>query len=91
MISQVTAADIEGLYAHWRRDGATLNTIESRHIALSALFSHAVRHRRIPVNPMTQAEKLENPVIPVDGRKLPGFDEIIAITKEIRPCLSPVI
>ncbi|MFF0429844.1 hypothetical protein ACFYUJ_36385 [Streptomyces sp. NPDC004520] len=32
---------------------------------------------------MTQAEKLDNPVIPVDGRKLPSFDETTATAKEI--------
>ncbi|MCN9240731.1 site-specific integrase [Streptomyces sp. RY43-2] len=90
-LSQVTAADIEGLYARWRREGAALNTIESRHIALSALFSHAVRHRRIPGNPVAQAEKLENPVIPVDDRNLPSFEEITAIAKAIGPRLSPAI
>ncbi|WP_328945694.1 hypothetical protein OG259_33880 [Streptomyces sp. NBC_00250] len=38
---------------------------------------------------MTQAEKLENPVVPVDDRKLPSFDEITAIAKEIGRRLSP--
>ncbi|MGW4991667.1 tyrosine-type recombinase/integrase [Streptomyces mirabilis] len=90
-ISQVTAADIEGLYARWRREGAALNTIESRHIVLSALFSHAVRHRRIPGNPVALAEKLNNPVIPVDDRNLPSFEEIAALAHAIGPRLSPAI
>ncbi|MFG2289460.1 hypothetical protein ACGFOU_25745 [Streptomyces sp. NPDC048595] len=34
-ISQVTAADVEELYALWRRQGAMLNTIDSRRIALN--------------------------------------------------------
>ncbi|MEU6019183.1 tyrosine-type recombinase/integrase [Streptomyces sp. NPDC047515] len=92
MISQVTAGDIEGLYAHWHREGAALNTIESRqHIVLSALFSHAARHRQIPGNSVKQAEKLDNPVIPVDDRSLPSFDEIAALAQEIGPRLSPAI
>ncbi|MEU9763818.1 tyrosine-type recombinase/integrase [Streptomyces sp. NPDC047987] len=91
MISQVTAGDIEGLYARWHREGAALNTIESRHIVLSALFSHAARHRQISGNPVKQAEKLENPVIPVDDRSLPSFDEIAALAYEIDPRLSPAI
>ncbi|MYQ89054.1 hypothetical protein GTY51_36885 [Streptomyces sp. SID4936] len=91
MISQVTAGDIEGLYARWHREGATLSTIESRHIVLSALFSHAARRRQIPGNPVKQAEKLENPVIPVDDRSLPNFNEIAALAQEIGPRLSPAI
>ncbi|MCX5426883.1 site-specific integrase [Streptomyces sp. NBC_00257] len=91
MISQVTAGDIEGLYTRWHREGAALNTIESRHIVLSALFSHAARHRQISGNPVKQAEKLENPVIPVDDRSLPSFDEIAALAYEIGPRLSPAI
>ncbi|MEU7022781.1 hypothetical protein ABZ990_19285 [Streptomyces sp. NPDC046203] len=90
-ISQVTAEDIEGLYTQWLREGAALNTIESRHITLSALFSHAVRHRRITGNPVALAEKLDNPVIPVDERKLPSFDEITAIAESIGPRLSPAV
>ncbi|MFD8210150.1 hypothetical protein ACFV2S_27570 [Streptomyces sp. NPDC059695] len=32
---------------------------------------------------MTQAENLENPVIPVDDRKLPLFDEMAALAQQI--------
>ncbi|MFD5205733.1 tyrosine-type recombinase/integrase [Streptomyces anulatus] len=90
-ISQVTAADIEGLYALWLRQGAALNTIESRHIVLSALFSHAVRHRRIQDNPVARAKKLDNPVIPVDDRNLPSFEEISALAQAIGPRLAPAV
>ncbi|MFC9756743.1 tyrosine-type recombinase/integrase [Streptomyces sp. NPDC056921] len=38
-----------------------------------------------------QAEKLENPVIPVDYGSLPGFDEIAALAYEIGPRLSQAI
>ncbi|MFI9257920.1 phage integrase central domain-containing protein [Streptomyces sioyaensis] len=60
-MSQVTAADVEELYALWRRRGAMPNTIDSRRIALSGMFSHAVRHKRIRENPVKQAEKPANP------------------------------
>ncbi|MFF3545697.1 hypothetical protein ACFYXD_28060 [Streptomyces platensis] len=40
-ISQVTAADVEELHKHWRRPGAKLNTVDSRRVALSGMFSHA--------------------------------------------------
>ncbi|WKX74538.1 tyrosine-type recombinase/integrase [Streptomyces sp. XD-27] len=90
-IAQVTAADVEGLYARWRQDGASLNTIESRRVALSGMFSHAVRHKRIANSPVSEAEKLDNPVIPVDEKTLPSTDEISAIAREIGPRLEPAI
>ncbi|MET8274520.1 MULTISPECIES: site-specific integrase [unclassified Streptomyces] len=90
-ISQVTAGDIEGLYARWHREGAALNTIESRHMVLSAIFSYAARHRQISGSPVTQAVKLDNPVIPVDDRSLPSFDELAALAQEIGPRLAPAI
>lgn len=40
---------------------------------------------------MKQAEKLENPVIPVDDRSLLNFNEIAALAQEIGPRLSPAI
>ncbi|MFI2188581.1 hypothetical protein [Streptomyces sioyaensis] len=60
-LSQVTAADVEELYAHWRRQGAAPNTIDSRRMALSGKFPHAVRHKRIRENPVKLAEKPDNP------------------------------
>lgn len=90
-ISQVATADIESLYARWRQEGAALNTIESRHIAMSAMFSHAARHKRIRSNPVAAADKLENPVIPVDDRALPSFEEIAALAHSIGPRLAPAI
>ncbi|WP_107450964.1 tyrosine-type recombinase/integrase [Streptomyces sp. RTd22] len=90
-ISQVTAADVEALYSRWTRDGAKPNTVESRSIALSALFSHAVRHKRISGNPVKEAEKLENKVIPVDERNLPSLEEIQAIASSIGPRLEPAV
>ena len=90
-ISQVTAADVEALYSRWTRDGAKPNTVESRSIALSALFSHVVRHKRISSNPVKEAEKLENKVIPVDERNLPSLEEIQAIASSIGPRLAPYV
>ncbi|MFD4996848.1 tyrosine-type recombinase/integrase [Streptomyces buecherae] len=90
-IAQVTAADVEGLYARWRMNGAALNTIESRRIALSGMFSHAVRHKRISNSPVVEAEKLDNPIVPVDEKALPSFDEIAAIAREIGPRLEPSV
>ncbi|GAA2587113.1 site-specific integrase [Streptomyces tubercidicus] len=90
-ISQVTAADVEELYALWRRQGAMPNTIDSRRIALSGILSHAVRHKRIRENPAKQAEKPANPIMQVDERALPSFDEISALAKEIGPRLEPAV
>ena len=58
---------------------------------LSGLFSHAVRHRRIPVNPVREAEKLDSPVLRVDERRLPTLEEIAALAKEIGPRLEPAV
>ncbi|MFE0376808.1 hypothetical protein ACFW1M_14760 [Streptomyces inhibens] len=55
-IAQVAAADVEALYARWAKGRAKPNTIDARSIALSSLFSHAVRHRRISSNPVKEAE-----------------------------------
>ena len=90
-ISQVTTADVETLYSRWTRDGAKPNTVESRSIALSALFSHTVRHKRISSNPVKEAEKLENKVIPVDERHLPSLEEIQAIASSMGPRLAPTV
>ena len=90
-LSQVTAADVEDLYARWRQAGAALSTVQSRRIVLSGLFSHAVRHRRISVNPVREAEKLDSPVLRVDERTLPSFEEIAALAKEIGPRLEPAV
>ncbi|POX37854.1 hypothetical protein C3486_26245 [Streptomyces sp. Ru73] len=90
-IAQVTASDVEGLYALWRRGGAALNTVEARRIPLSGMFSHAVRHKRIPSNPVKEAKKLDNPILPVDERALPGPDEIAALAREIGPRLEPAV
>ncbi|MGK5501140.1 tyrosine-type recombinase/integrase [Streptomyces sp. URMC 125] len=90
-LAQVTAADVEGLYARWRQAGTALSTIQSRHIVLSGLFSHAVRHRRIPANPVREAEKLDSPVLRVDERSLPSLEEIAALAKEIGPRLEPAV
>lgn len=60
LLSQVTAADVEELYALWRAGGTMPNTIDSRRIALSAAFSYAVRHKRIAHNPVKEAQSPEN-------------------------------
>ncbi|MFG2136600.1 site-specific integrase [Streptomyces sp. NPDC048650] len=90
-ISQVTAADVEELYAYWRRQGAAANTIDSRRIALSGMFSHAVRHKRIRDNPVKLAEKPDNPIMQVDERALPSYEEVSAVAKEIGPRLEPAV
>ncbi|MFI9048871.1 tyrosine-type recombinase/integrase [Streptomyces sp. NPDC053427] len=90
-ISQVTAADVEELHALWRRPGAMPNTIDSRRIALSGMFSHTVRHKRIRENPVKRAERPANPIMQVDERSLPNFDEISALAKEIGPRLEPAV
>ncbi|MFF9787841.1 MULTISPECIES: tyrosine-type recombinase/integrase [Streptomyces] len=90
-IAQVTAADVEALYARWAKGGAKPNTIDARSIALSSLFSHAVRHRRISSNPVKEAEKPDNPVVPVDERSLPSLEEIKAIAHAIGPRLEPAV
>ncbi|MYT17997.1 hypothetical protein YWIDRAFT_07649 [Streptomyces sp. SceaMP-e96] len=69
-ISKVTAADVEELYALWRRQGAMPNTTNSRRVALPGMFSHAVRHKRIRENPVKPAEKPANPIMQVDERAL---------------------
>lgn len=56
--------------------GAAPDTIESRRIALPALFSHAVRHERIPDDPVRQAEKHGTSIKRVDERNLPTQGEI---------------
>ncbi|WP_156178519.1 tyrosine-type recombinase/integrase [Saccharothrix sp. ST-888] len=90
-LSQVTTADIEELYARWRRAGAAPNTIETRHIAVSGLFSHAVRHKRTIKSPVQQAERPHSPVIRVDERSLPEYEEIAALARGIGPRLEPSI
>ncbi|WEB43734.1 hypothetical protein MOV08_33635 [Streptomyces yunnanensis] len=90
-MAQVTAAGVEELYARWAKAGAKPNTIEARSIALSSLFSHAVRHKRIANNPVQEAEKPANLVVPVDERGLPGLEEIQAIAHSIGPRLEPAI
>ena len=90
-IAQVTAADVEDLYGRWRQAGTALNTIESRRIALSGMFSHAVRHKRIYENPVKLAETPENPSMRIDERSLPSFKEISALAKEIGPRLEPAV
>lgn len=90
-IAGVTSSDVEQLYALWRRNGAALNTIESRRIPLSGMFSHAVRHRRIPYNPVRGTRRLESPVTPVDERSLPSVEEVAALAQEIGPRLEPAV
>lgn len=90
-VAQVTAADVEDLYSRWNREKAAPNTIESRHIAMSALFSHAVRHKKIAHNPVAEARTPDNPVIPIDERTLPDFEEIAAVARDIGPRLEPAI
>ncbi|WP_326622098.1 hypothetical protein OG863_33285 [Streptomyces decoyicus] len=85
------AADVEELYALWRRQGAMPNTMDSRRIALSGMFSHVVRHKRIRENPVKQAEQPANPIMQVDERALPSFDEISALAKEFGPRLEPAV
>lgn len=62
-----------------------------RNIALSSLFSHSVRHRRISSNPVKEAEKPDNPVVPVDERSLPSLEEIKAIAQAIGSRLEPAV
>ncbi|MCT2588506.1 hypothetical protein LHJ74_00855 [Streptomyces sp. N2-109] len=64
-------ADIERLYSMWRTQGAAANTIESRRIALSSAFTQAVRHKRIPANPVQEAQAPAHHVAPVDERRQP--------------------
>ncbi len=91
LLSHVTASDIERLYHLWRTQGAALNTVESRRIALSAAFTYAVRHRRISINPVKEAQAPEHHIVPVDERALPSLDEISAIGAEIGPRLEPAV
>jgi integrase len=91
LISGVTASDVERLYQLWRTQGAALNTIESRRIALSAAFTYALRHKRITVNPVKEAKAPEHHIVPVDERALPSLDEISAIGAAISPRLEPLI
>lgn len=90
-LAQVTAADVEDLYARWRQEGAAPGTVQSRRIVLSGLFSHAVRHRRIPFSPVREAGKPVGAVPRVDERNLPTFEEISALAKEIGPRLEPAV
>ncbi|WP_030252955.1 tyrosine-type recombinase/integrase [Streptomyces violens] len=90
-MAKVTAADVEALFARWRHDGAKPNTIACRRIALSGLFSHAARHKRIATNPVREAQAPQAPVVSVDERALPSFEEISALAEKIGPRLEPCV
>ncbi|MYW70428.1 tyrosine-type recombinase/integrase [Streptomyces sp. SID8379] len=90
-MSQVTASDIEALYAAWRRGGAAPMTVTNRAIPLAAMFAHAVRHKRISHSPVKDAKKPLTSITPVDERQLPSTEEIAALAKSIGERLEPAV